>query len=534
MNQQPPLFPEFTDTSGTHSTYPVAVIELGTSAIRMAIGQTDGATGVKTLEQLVRGVSLGKDTFTRGDIRRETLQQCVDVLRSYRSKLTEYQCTNPDNIRVVATSAVREAQNRMAFLDRIYTATGFSVEPIDDAEIARETYLAMRPVLEMHDELCEATMMLMEVGGGSTNVLLLQGPDILHAHSYRLGSLRLQEMLKQYNTARDQARHVMTGHIERVLEQIRDVAPDGRAVKLMALGGDMRFAAHELQYDLPASAIVALPLEDLSRLTTRMLRLTVDQIVRQYHVELSQAETLVPALLTNVLTAEMLNADNVLVTSFNLRDALLRSLLRSAEWTEEFCGQVIRSAGEFARRHSVDLDHAEGVAQLARQLFRGLQPEHGLDLRCETVLYTAALLHEVGLFVSQSGYHKHSYYLINHGELFGLSAVDHQLVALVARYHRRALPKPTHEPYARLSRDNRVILLRLAGILRLAKSLDHGRSQRIRQVECHTERRRLVITVQTGVGDLSLEQLALRQDSGLFQDVFGLSVLLRQSHSRLQ
>jgi len=532
MKQQPPLFPEFaSDGTGAFATYPVAVIELGTSAIRMVIGQTDGVSGIKRLEQLLRGVSLGKDTFTRGDIRRETLQQCVDVLRSYRRKLDEYQCTNPAHIRVVATSAVREASNRMAFLDRIYTATGFNVEPIDDAEIARETYLAMRPVLESHPDLTDATVMLMEVGGGSTDVLLLQGPDIQHAHSYRLGSLRLQEMLKQYSTSADQSRSVMAGQIERVLEQIRDVLPIDDPVQLVALGGDVRFAAGELQHDLTQSPIVTVPLKELSSLTRDLLRMSPEQIVRRHHVELTQAETLAPALLTYVLTAQMLNTDELLVTPFNLRDALLSSLLRSADWTEYFCEQVIGAAREFARRHHVDLVHAEHVARLSRQLFRALQSEHGMDLRGETILYTAALLHEVGLFISQTAYHKHSYYLISHGELFGLNALDHQLVALVARYHRRAVPKPTHDAYARLSRENRVILLRLAGLLRLAKALDHSRSQRVRSVECTVERERLVIHADAGAGDLSLEQMILRRESVMFKDVFGLSVLLRSRNT---
>ena len=120
--------------SSAHTVFPMAVIELGTSAIRMAIGETDG-NRFGLLEQLVRGVSLGKDTFTRREIRRETMQQCIDVLKTYKRKLEEYNCTNPKHIRVVATSAVREATNRMAVLDRIYTSTGFVVEPIDDAEI---------------------------------------------------------------------------------------------------------------------------------------------------------------------------------------------------------------------------------------------------------------------------------------------------------------------------------------------------------------------------------------------------------------
>ena len=529
MSSQPPLFPDFaTDPPGATS-FPLAVIELGTSAIRMAIRVTDGTNGVQRIEQLVQGVSLGKDTFTSGVIHRDTQQQCVDVLKTYRRKLEEYQCTNPRHIRVVATSAVREAQNRMAFLDRIYTATGFNVEAIDDAEIARVTYLAIRPILQAHPKLHDATTMLMEVGGGNTDVLILQGKDILHSQSWRLGALRLQEMLKSYKTSQSRSVAIMTGQIERVLEQILEIVPKDRPVELMALGGDVRFAARELQRDLNQSPIVRLPLDELSRLTRDMRNLTIDQIVLKYHVELSQAETLVPALMTSVLAAQLLGVDDVLVTQFNLRDALLSSLLRSTEWTEEFCEQVIHSAREFARRFHVDLVHAEHVARLSQQLFRGLQEIHELDLRRETILYIAALLHETGLYVSQNAYHKHSYYLISHGELFGLSDIDQQLVALIARYHRRAVPKPSHEAYARLPRKSRVNMSRLAGILRLAVSLDHGRSQRIHDIQCQPERQRLVITAPASAGDLSLEQQALRQESELFQDVFGMSVLLRRA-----
>jgi exopolyphosphatase/guanosine-5'-triphosphate,3'-diphosphate pyrophosphatase len=530
MPTQPPLFPDFASDSGPVSAYPLAVIELGTSAIRMAIGVTDGVNGVQNVEELVQGVSLGKDTFTRGEIQKKTQQQCVDVLKMYRRKLEEYQCTNPQHIRVVATSAVREAQNRMAFLDRIYTATGFDVEPIDDAEIARVTYLAMRPVLQSQPALQAATTILMEVGGGNTDVLILRGKDILHSQSWRLGSLRLQQMLKTWKTTPAQSVGVMTGHIERTLEQIDEAVPRDQPVELMALGGDVRFAARELHRDPSQSPFVRLPLDELAKLTREMRNLTVDQIVLRYHVELSQAETLVPALMTNVLAAQMLGVSEILVTPFNLRNALLKSLLRSSEWTEEFCEQVIHSAREFARRYHVDLAHVEHVAKLSQQLFRGLQDEHQLDLRSETILYIAALLHETGLYVSQNAYHKHSYYLISNGELFGLSSLDQQLVALVARYHRRAVPKPSHEAYARLPRESRVIMSRLAGILRLAVSLDLGRSQRIQEVQCQPERQRLVITAQTSTGDLSLEQQSLRQESALFRDVFGMSVLLRRAN----
>ncbi|MEZ6128223.1 MAG: exopolyphosphatase [Planctomycetaceae bacterium] len=509
--------------------FPMAVIEVGTSAIRMAIGETDGVSGVRMLEQLVRGVSLGKDTFTRREIRRDTLLQCVDVLKSYRRKLEEYHCTNPQHIRVVATSAVREAVNRMAFLDRIYTSTGFVVEPIDDAEIARVTYLGIRPVLEHEPELRDAMTLLMEVGGGNTEVLLLRGRNIIHSQSYRLGSLRLQQMIRQYHAARDQAVSIMHGQIDRTLEQLRDVVPQHGEIELLALGGDVRFAARHLQLDVADADVLRVPLPRLQRLTTELSQLTVEQIMRRHHMELSQAETLVPALLAYVRMARMLNTDHLLVTGFNLRDALLQGMLQRSDWSDDFREQIIRSAEELARRFQVDLDHSQHVAELSEQIFRALKPEHHMDVRCETILYVGALLHEAGLFVSTPSYHKHSFYLISNSEIFGLNSLDHKLVALVARYHRRAAPKPTHEAFAQLDRDSRVILSRLAGILRIAIALAQSRTQRIRQMDCVVEKNRLVIRARGRTGDLSMEQLELRQNAGMFQDVFGLSVLLREN-----
>lgn len=510
------------------NVYPMAVIELGTSAIRMAIGETDGVNNVRMLEQLVRGVSLGKDAFTSRDIRRETLHQCIDVLKSYRRKLEEYQCTDPGLIRVVATSAVREASNRMSVLDRIYTSTGFVVEPIDEAEIARVTYLGIRPLLEREPDLRDAMTLLMEVGGGSTEILLLRGKNILHSQSYRLGSLRIQEILKQYHAARDQSVGIMNGQIDRTLEQLRDVIPQHGNIELLALGGDVRFAARTLQLEVPDSNVVRVPLRKLQRLTSELSKMSVEQMMRKHHLELSQAETLVPALLANVRMAQMLNTDHLLVTSFNLRDALLHGMLRPADWSDDFRDQIIRSAEELGRKFQVDLDHSRHVSHLACQIFRALKSEHQMDARCETILSVGATLHEAGLFISTPSYHKHSYYLINNSEIFGLNSLDHRLAALVARYHRRAFPKAAHEPFAELNRDSRVILSRLAGILRIAIALAQSRSQRIRRMKCTIEKKKLVIRAQGRRGDLAMEQLELRQNSGLFQDTFGLGVLLRE------
>jgi len=126
----------------------VAVIDIGASSVRMQIAEIGAGGSVRNLESFSQALSVGKDSFSRGRISRDTIEKCVHVLSIYRAKLDEYEITNPDNIRVIATSGVNEAGNRLAFLDRIYVATGFEIGPFDEAELHRITYLGLQPFMQ--------------------------------------------------------------------------------------------------------------------------------------------------------------------------------------------------------------------------------------------------------------------------------------------------------------------------------------------------------------------------------------------------
>jgi len=161
------------------------------------------------------------------------------------------------------------------------------------------------------------------------------------------------------------------------------------------------------------------------------------------------------------------------------------------------------------------------------KLFQSLQNEHKLDARNRLLLYIAAYLHEIGIYVNQRGYHKHSMYLISNGNLFGLGQTDLLLVALIARYHRRASPKATHLGYNTLDRVSRIAIAKMAAILRVADALDYSYSQRVQEIECEIDHGQLIISIPH-VEDVSLEQIALVEKGPLFEEVFGLKVHLRK------
>ncbi len=505
---------------------PVAVIDIGTTSIRMAIAEIDADGEVRGLETLQQAVNLGKDTFTTGRIGKTTIEDCVQVLRSYRQMLTEYQIVSPEQIRVIATSAVREAANRLAFVDRIYIATGLQIEPIDEAEETRITYLGILPYLRSEPALQTGKTIVVEVGGGSTELLVVHDRNVLYSNSYRLGSLRLRETLEAYNAPEGKVREFMKSQIERTVDQILEhVTPDDSS-DMIALGGDMRFATYNLIPDWNPKQLARVPLAALEKFTDRILALSEDQLVRKYALSYPDADTVGPALLTYVQLARAFKLKAVLVTNTNLRDGLLKGMASDAVWTEEFSNQIIRSGVELGRKFHFDEPHARQVAETARQLFEQLRSQHQLDHRYAVILYISALLHEIGLYIGFASHHKHTMYLIRNSELFGLGRKEVLLAAIVARYYRRAMPQPSHEGYANLERDERVAVSKLAAMLRIAVALNDSRSQRINNIRCEMKGNRMVISVPN-VQDVSLEQLALRQNSAMFEEVFGLQVQLR-------
>jgi exopolyphosphatase/guanosine-5'-triphosphate,3'-diphosphate pyrophosphatase len=504
----------------------VAVIDIGTTSIRMAIAEIFSNGEVRTLDALVQSVELGQEAFENRRLSRKSIERTASILRRYQRVLQEYGINSNEDVRVVATTAVREATNRLAFTDRIHVATGLNVDSIDEAEVNRITYMGVMPHLMSHPQLVDNKSLVVEVGGGNTEVLMVRSGNVLHSQSYRLGSLRLMRTLDSVRTNRARRRSMMESHIRRTLARLSDEIHDDNPVQVVALGGDIRFAAHQLIEKWDETSLVQIATHDLSQLTDKILKLDEDAIVKRYGVSFIEAETLGPALLAYTMLAKHFSLETLYVGDTNLRDGLLHDMAVGGGWTAEFRQQIIRSASSLGRKFGFDETHARNVAELSQKLFHQLSDEHRLENRDEVILYAAAMLHEVGSAINVRSNHKHSLYIIRNSELFGLSEQDVLLVALVARYHRRASPQPSHEGYATLTQAKRVVVSKLASLLRLAIALDDTRSGRIREIECTRDGKQLVIQVP-GVDDVSLEQIAMREGAGLFRDVFGLQVLLR-------
>jgi exopolyphosphatase/guanosine-5'-triphosphate,3'-diphosphate pyrophosphatase len=434
---------------------PVAVVDMGASAIRLVVAEGASEGPLHLLEEVSRGVLLGKDTFTHGRLGAATIEATLKALEGFRRIMDTYGVIR---YRAVATSAVREASNADAFLDRVRLRTGLEVEVIDGSEENRLTYLAVRERLAQHPALEDGDALLVEIGGGSADISFLRKGQPVHSGTYPLGSIRMRQSLAGWQGSHEQGTRLLVRHIHNVVDDIRREMPLREAKHVIALGGDVRFAAGEIVGDLPADGLPVFDRDAFIRFVDSVVGYDMEQLVEKYRLPQSEAETLVPALLAYRELLIETSADRVSVPDASLRDGLLLDLVRSdqPQGIEDLRKQVLSSAAAVGERYRYDAPHARNVADLSVRLFDELRTEHGLSDRHRLLLEVAALLHDIGNYVNIRGHHKHSQYLIAASEIFGLSQDEMHVVSNVARYHRRAVPSKSHLPYMVLEREARV------------------------------------------------------------------------------
>ena len=500
----------------------VAAIDVGASAMRLIVAQHLPGQRPQVLEEASRGVLLGRDTFTAGRIGATTVDASVRALNAFHRMMDDYGVTR---MRAVATSAVREAANADAFLDRIRVRTGITLEVIDGSEESRLTYLAVRDGLAGHAALKAPSALLVEVGGGSLDVTRLNSGQPVQAGIFPLGAIRLRQRLSAWHGSHEQRLRLLTGQIDNAIGEIVNEVPTADASYVIALGSDVRYAASRL-VDHGDQRVSEVPREAFLAFCDEIAQHDEDSLVARFRLSPVSAETLVPAMLVYRALVLSTVAHTVVVPEVSLRAGLLVDLVSDGTPEADFGPHVLASAATLGARYRYDEAHARTVARLSTRLFDLLAAEHALSPRDRLLLEVAALLHDIGRFVSLRGHHKHSLYLLEASEIFGLTRDDMSIVANIARYHRRGLPQKPHPEFMRLDRDERVRVTKMAAMLRLANALDAEHEQKVSEIRVTEDGGAWVIDLE-GRGDLTMERLAATSRADLLVDVFGKQVVIR-------
>lgn len=495
-------------------------LHIGASSVSMLVAERSADGTLRPIDFLEQPAPVARDIFRLGNVSLSTTERVVSIIKGYQKSIAELGLDPHGVTRAAATNILSEAKNHETVINRIRVACGLRVSTIDDGEMTRLIYLKTRRRLQYLPAMSKDTTLVVHVGPGNTRALLFQSGLITRYTSYRMGTHRTREAVEGSHAEGTALLRVIREHTSGNLAQIRfdysDVSIDG----IVLIGHEIQSVADSL-----TKSGVACPLKRLRQFTAEAADVSDVELVKRYHLDYQTAEALLPALEVNLAVAEVLKLDEVHIPASDYEQGLLHDLLVSRDLTGAFAEDVLRSARILAERYQSDPGHGEHVGNLCRRFFEELADLHQLTPHDALLLQVAAILHEVGTYVSPRAHHKHSEYLILNSEVFGLDRLDVTIVALVSRYHRHSGPVLDHPSYAALSTDDRIRVSKLAAILRVADALERTHAQRVSQLEIYREPGKLRLRLP-GLADAAVERLAMASKADLFQEVFGLAVVI--------
>ena len=504
----------------------VAVLEIGSTGIRLLIASMEGSGMWKVLDRAEKPVALGRDVFRSGELSRESLLECLSVLKTHKELLSGWGIAAPE-VHAIATSALRVARNRDMFIDRIRQETGFNPSVVDGIEENRLMYLGVRFALKQDLPLFwRANSMIIEIGGGSTEIMLLRRGRMVAAHSVKLGTVSLGERIRQ-RAGPDQFSERHLSDAIRDTTGLLNAEIDLAFIRtLVAAGSDARLASIKAGSELNEHCRL-ISRDDFFAFAEKVRNYSLEDCVRKLGLPYSEAESFIPGILLLKLFLEQTGAAQVVVPFMSIREGYLvdQALGIDFEQQKEFYSQIIASAITLGRKYHYEEAHSRHVANLSMVLFDALANEHGMNHRERMLLEVAAILHDIGSFIKSSAHNKHGQYIVANSEIFGIPSNDKDIIANVIRYHRGPPPSEADIEYISLQREERILVQKMASILRVADALDRGHSQQIKNLSVDHRADTVILRTQ-GVYDISLELISMEDKANLFQDVFGYKIVL--------
>jgi exopolyphosphatase/guanosine-5'-triphosphate,3'-diphosphate pyrophosphatase len=507
-------------------------MDVGSNAFRLAIAEFTSPTRYRILDKVRVPVRLGEPVFRTGRIDPVTMDAAVEAFRTFRRTMEAHGVVVH---RAVATSATREARNRATFLERVHSETGIDLELIKGVEEARLVALGVRAKIALDRGLS----VIVDVGGGSIEIVLVGQGRILDAESHDVGGIRL--LGKVGGASQERALGLIQGTIRASRFPILDQIARRQVARLVGTGGSIETLASTFGSVGRAAggraggggngAVGRITLPRLRATVAALAKLTAAERAARYDLRPDRADVIVPAGVLFEYVGSRVRAREVIVPFIGLVDGVLLDVAQAAGREGEKAlevSQTRNAAVAIMRKYDVDGRHALRVAALAVSLFDQLRSLHGLSKRDRLLLELAGMLHEVGQFINQSGHHRHAYYILTETPILGLFDAELAVVANVARYHRKAPPDPSHDNYRDLSDRDRDRVRTLAAILRVADGLDHDHRQRVTGVKASPRGTELRLAVRTR-GDVTLDELAVEQKGDLFREEFGLRPVVRKA-----
>ncbi len=515
-----------------------AAIDIGSNSCRLAIASVQ-QHALKVFHEDREVVRLGESVFQTGEISPDAMAITIRALKRFQKAVQEQVV---DVVRVVATSAMRDARNAGAFIAWVQSATGWTVEVISGMEEGRLIHLGV----VTHEPGARERCVLIDLGGGSCEVSLSEGGRIREMVSLPLGSVRLQQEFLHSDPPSEEQLRQMSSYIEREMRKLERklgkpdvplvIATSGAAAALAAASQSgilsARLPVKEAKKDAKKLAAAGTVPHDPLYADTASVRALARKLVKMKNAERSQvpgigpkrSEIIIGGAVVYAEILERLQLAGFRYSPLGLRDGMLAQMLsdkderasvHKAVEEERWNGVVA-----VCKRYAIDLKRVEQVRADAVRLFDALERVHGLPPQYREWLAAAAMMNDVGKFMNHQGHHRHTQYIIENSEIFGFSPSERTVISAIARYLGKSRPDPAERPFRGLTIEEQGRVTGAIVLLRLAVALNQNRAGSAVQVTTRVYPKRILLELHAGRGGAELERWSLNKEANYFREVF--------------
>ena len=502
----------------------LAAIDIGTNSVHMIVVRVRPDFSFEVIDREKEMVRLGAGGLDGKKLTREAQMSALQALSKFERLAKSHQV---DQILAAATSATREAENGGAFLQQIERQTGIRPRIITGTDEARLIHLAA-----VYGVDTPKPAVVIDIGGGSVEITLGSGREVKFARSFKIGVIRLVERFGDSDpiSGRDERKMVkfIGEQVDRYLGHVVDEGFDrviGTSGTILSLG---TVATTQDRGEVPEEVRnLRVPAKSLHRLRKLASALDLEERLKLPGLDPRRADLMVAGAILLDTLLRKLGADELTLCDLALREGLVLDYVhqhrRDIARVDRYPDVRRRSTIELAERCNWEEKHSRQVARLALAMFEQTRAIHGLTDREKEWLEFAAFLHDTGNHISYVGHHRHSYYLIKNGDLRGFEPEEIEVIALLARYHRRATPSKDHAGYQDLSAPLRRTVRILSAFLRLAETLDRTQHGLVRELEIRDRGGDLRLQLQA-VGDAELEVWAANRQLGILEEELGRKI----------
>ncbi|PLZ07059.1 Ppx/GppA phosphatase family protein [Fischerella thermalis] len=516
----------------------IAAIDLGTNSLHMVIVRIEATLpAFSIIGREKETVRLGDRDLVTGCLKAEVIERAIACLRRFQEVA---KTLNAETIIAVATSAVREAPNGKEFLHKVEAELGLSIDLISGPEEARRIYLGVLSGMEFNNQ----PHVIVDIGGGSTEIILGDSHQARTLTSTKIGAVRLtNELINTDPISNAEFQYLQAyarGMLERSVEEVLANLEFGEHPRLVGTSGTIEtlavINAREKLGFVPSTLNgYQFSLKDLREWVNRLRKMTNVERATIPGMPEKRSEVILAGAIILQEAMNLLGLESITVCERALREGVIVDWMLTHGLIEDrlrYQSSVRqRSVLKTGKKYHVNLEHSDRVAIFALSIFdqtQGILHNWGAEER--QLLWAAAILHNCGHFVSHDSHHKHSYYLIRNGELLGYTETEMEIIANIARYHRKSPPKKKHENFRNLvHKEHRQIVSQLSAILRLAVALDRRQIGAIQRLQCEfipaTRELKMQIFPSRPDDECSLELWSLDYKKGVFESEFGVKLV---------